>query len=212
MPLERPRTPLPRARPSLALHIVAIIVIVALVVPVTVFSLHRSVLVETAVAAGILLVGQLCYFTTMLYHGVVTDGGVVRWSLKTVQLRDVTDAVSSVGVDLPGIELPDLDGEGILAAIVGVVLGIVAVVVLLVVAVLLVWLGCNVVIVTGTVLAMAVYYIFRRSIRAVLVYRRRCQGNWLRSLAVALRFAAGYTLFLAGLIWLGDWLARNFGI
>jgi len=152
----------------------------------------RSLFVETELTLGVIATGLFLFLTTGLYRGV---------RMRREQLDGSSWSVNTNMADLAGLDWPspdlDLDPEGIVGAIVAVVLAVVVFIVLVVVA----WVLLSFVWGLTLVLAMALFWLFNRALRQVFSHSRQCSGNLPASLGYAALYTTLYTGWLFALVW-----------
>ncbi|MFM2089635.1 MAG: hypothetical protein RLZZ127_124 [Planctomycetota bacterium] len=185
-----------RLPPRLPLRSHAIALLVAAVAAAAVIALlgRAPMAVEAVRAGAVVAAGTWLYLTVMLQAGARVDNGAVRWRWLGVTWGEVKDTAGRLGAD--GIPVPDGD-DGILGAIAMIILTVVVGMLLLILA----WLVANAVALGAGLVAMAVYTVACTGLRAALVHRRRCAGQWGASAAIAAVYAvsagtlAGLALF-----------------
>jgi hypothetical protein len=178
-----------------------------LVTALVVFGgLHRSIIAESAVAAAI--VGGLLwiYLAILLYLGVRPDNGYVRWSRSVKELSQNVDLPTFDDVSLPSAL--DLGGDDLVSIVLGILVAVFIGALAVLAAALLVWVGLNLTAILLIVVFIPIYYVFRRSLRLVLVHSRRCRRNLPRSVGIACAYATGYALFFCAVVSGMDWVVR----
>ncbi len=172
-------------RLPLRTHAVAVLVATVLATVVTALLSDATAPVEALTAGLVVAAGTWIHLTVLLHAGARVDNGVVRWRWGTVPFARVREGLADLG-GVPSV--PSLDGD---ESAIAIVLGIVAALVLIVVLALLAWVLANVAILAVGGVAVLVYAIVCTGLRAALVHRRRCTGQWPASIAVAGFYAVG---------------------
>jgi hypothetical protein len=160
-------------------------------------GLRASAASEALLAGALIFPLAVLYFSVLLYRGVGFDAGVVSWRFTGTSMRSAVDGTGN----LPWPDLAGIDsGEGLLGALFAIVVAVLAALA----AVVLVWLGLNLLEATAIGLGLALYGLFRRSLRVVMANLRRTRGQLLTAIATATWYAGAYTLVLIGVLWLID--------
>jgi hypothetical protein len=203
--MNQPHTTQPGARRTLRqkLHIrqypvwsaksIALLALLALILSaLLVYGLgKKSLFVETELTLAVIAAGLFVFLTVGLYRGVR-----IRKEQLTTEVSVNADFIDMGGLDWPDVGL-DLDPEGIVGAIVSLIVAVVVVILLTLVAwALLTFLWGLVV-----VLAVAVFWVFNRALRQVFAHSRRCRGNLAASLGYAALYTGLYTGWLFALVW-----------
>lgn len=145
-----------------------------------------SLWVKLEVILAALSGAAFLFFFVVLYRGVRFDeqqGYVLGWLHPRTILDQAPAIDSGFGFTEAGAS------EGIAGLLLGLLLDIIASIVLAFAIALLIWLGVKVLITAVAAVFLPLYYLFRRSIRYLVVRGRSCRGQVGRSLA----WAAGYT-------------------
>lgn len=186
---------------SLAGHAVSIMTVTGIAVFGVCLGLHRGVIQETCLTTLALWAVFTVYFWMALYGGFRFDKGLVEWRMPWFSMEDASKIQNIVGIP----DVPDFDIEGVL----GVIVFIFLVVAFTIAMVFLIWIGVNVAIVSFFTLFFAVYSIFRRGLRLVMVNGRRCKGDYLKSLYVSALHSFGYALLFGALVFAIESAARS---
>lgn len=159
--------------------------------------LHLPAGREAALVGGGLFLLAWGYFAILLYRGIGFDAGHVSFRASALALRRVAEHAS----DLP---TPDFSPAGGVDDLAGALLALIAGALAALAAVVLVWLGLNLALATAAGLAALLYWLFRRSLRAVMANLRRTRGQAVAALATGAWYAAGYALVVTGALWAID--------
>lgn len=179
------------------LHAVAAAVVVVAAGAGTCAGLRAAAATEALLAGALIFPLATLYFSVLLYRGVGFDAGVVSWRFTGTSMSSAVDGTGN----LPWPDLGGIDsGEGLLGALFAIVVAVLAALA----AVVLVWLGLNLLEATGIGLGLALYGLFRRSLRVVMANLRRTRGQLLTAITTAIWYAGCYTLVLIGVLWLID--------
>ncbi len=186
-----------RAHWSLATNFVAAIVIIVVSSLIVIVVLKKPLWVELEIAIGIVGLAMFLFYTWILYHGV---------SFRPDET--LTISFSKFNPDVFGYTAdPTLLGDfaaqgfaegGPIGCILGVLFGIVVSVILAVVLAIFLWLFSNVLLTGITILALPLFFIFKRSVFFVIRHAKECQGR----LAMSLRYGASYALAKSFILYL----------
>jgi hypothetical protein len=194
-----------RLKISVKANILGLIVVLLASCITTFLGLHATLLKESAISGAVIFAILQSYFTILLYFGVRPDNGYVAWG-KSIE-KFVTNT------DLPSASLPDLGsmdvGDDLFGIIIGPIITILVTVVLAVFLTLAIWVGLNVIALLGLIIFVPMYYIFRRSLRLVLIHTRTCRGRLGTSALIAIRYAIPYSLLIGLCLWAPDWVLRK---
>lgn len=196
-------------RLSMRFHATAVIAITLVTAGVVTAGLRAGALAEAAITGAAMFAVFQTWFTLLLHHGVRYDSGNVQWSAVLVAYRQARDAVGDA--EAPP-ELPPIDvvgGDDPLSVVLSVLAAIVLAVCWAAVLAVLLWLGLNALLVAALMVAIPLYWLFRRSLRAVAVHIPRTRGDLFRSALTALRYSLPYALALTGIVWAVDALAQR---
>ncbi len=178
----------------------------ALVCSLVALLVRGSVWIELELMLSVLAAIAFLFFFLVLYRGVRFDpqqGYVLGW---VHPRRILSDA--PVG-DAFGVFTEAGAHEGLVGFLLGLVLDLVLSIVLVFAITLLIWLGVNALIAAVAIVFVPLYYLFRRSLRYLVVRGRSCRGKVLQSSA----WAAAYTIvnfgWLYGMLVLGQFLASQ---
>lgn len=191
-------------RLSLFAHAVSLMAVAAIALAAVCLELHKSVLQETVYAMLAVWSVFTIYFFALLYCGIRFDRGLVEgWRREYYSMQDAQSLGNSLA------ESPDLftcgsDLEGCVAGF----LGYIAVLIIVFCAPVLIWLGVNSGVLLFLALFFAIYWVFRRGMRLVMVNVKRCRGNYLKSLGVSALHSLGYALLLGGVVYASEYSFR----
>lgn len=159
--------------------------------------LHLPAGREAALVGGGVFLLAWAYFAVLLYRGIGFDSGHVSFRPALTALRQVADSMG----DLP---VPDLGSAGGIDDLAGALLALLTAALAVLATLVLVWFGLNLAVATATGLAALFYWLFRRSLRAVMANLRRTRGQAVAALATGAWYAAGYALVAGGALWAID--------
>lgn len=144
----------------------------------------RSIWFELELTVGILAVCFFLFLTYVLYHGVAMDQRE-RFEFAFIGPPEVGSGWAEA-LDFPISVADDLAG-----CLGGLVLGLLGVIMLAVLLPILLWIGINLFIATIALLVLPMFFLYRVSLRQIVVRGRGCRGR----LGKSVGFAAVYTLF-----------------
>ena len=177
-------------RLSLFGHVVSLMVITAIALLGVCFELHKSVVQETLYSMLAIWAVFTIYFWAMLYGGIRFDRGLVEgWRREYISMEDAKEFRDGLlqSSDIP-VCIPDSEGCVALA------FGLVLFCLIAVFAPFLIWFGVNAAIISFLAVFLALYWIFRRGLRLVMVNVKRCKGDYLKSLYVSALHSLGYAM------------------
>jgi len=179
------------------------VLMAASIVVVTILVLligERSIFTELEVSLAIISVLLFGLLTCGLYRGV----RVKREELDLPELdwkRDKNRKGAWLdGMDLWGLDVPVVGGEGCAGAIIGLLLGIVLLIVLglfLYFCLPFIWAGV-------AAMIAGCFWVFNRALRVVFAKSRYCQGQLAKSVGYAFAYTLGYTGWLFALLYIGQ--------
>ena len=185
--LRRPRRPKWSARSSFLTGVG----LIALITPLVLLTVHRSIWEELEIVTGALAVVIFGYLSVVLYHGVRfdrADGFSIDWPISSP--GDIVNGVDFVPIGETGV-LAEVGAElGPIGAVIGFILDLFVWMLLAFVVALVIWVGLNVAAALVVAVVVPVFYFYRRSLRFVVVRGRTCRGSWPKSAL----YAAGMTL------------------
>lgn len=161
----------------------------AVIVPIVVFAVHKSVWVEleivTAVLSGLLFV----YFTVILHQGVrftKDRKALIDWPVgRPTSLADYLLIPDTGYFTAAGAEW------GCLGILIGFLLDVAAVIVLVFLISVLLWLGISAI----AAVILFLYWVHTRWLRYLVTTGRHCRGNWAKSLAHGAVTSLRFTLW-----------------
>lgn len=162
----------------------------AIVSAIVTLTLKKSIWVELEIVLACLSLCLFGFVFAVLYWGVVFDRNEsldVRW--RGGEFGRWLDSVGDVG-------RLDLGGEDPLSCLLGLLLGLVLSVVLSFLIAAILWLGFGAMMTAVAVIALPLFFVFRRILRGAVVQGRRCRGRAGAAAASALAATA------ANMIWL----------
>jgi hypothetical protein len=127
------------------------------------------------------------YYFTMLYRGVRYDNGYVQWKWGGLTINDMLTGIKEHGFDvgLPDFSMIDI-GDNIFGVLIAFILSVLISIIVGIIAVVLIWVGINVV---GFGIFMAwipLYAMARFGIRIALANVRKTKGSFSASFPYAL--------------------------
>jgi hypothetical protein len=143
------------------------------------------------------------YYFVMLYRGVRYDNGYVQWKWGGLTINDMLTGIKEHGFDigLPDFSIIDF-GDNILGILVAFVVSILISIIVGIIAVVLIWVGINVV-TFGLLLAwIPLYALARYGIRIALANVRKTKGSFIASFPYAFinSFVAGIAAFTSNYV------------
>jgi Ca2+/Na+ antiporter len=145
---------------------------------------RRSIWFELELAVGILAVCFFLFLTYVLYHGVSMDRRE-RFEFAFIAPPEV----GSAWVEF--LEAPLSAADDLAGCLGGWVVGLLLALLLALFLPVLLWIGVNLFIATVALLVLPMFFLYRASLRQIVVRGRGCRGR----LGKSVRFAAVYTLF-----------------
>jgi len=212
-PLVQPRgigQYLRRKRPkwSLVTSFLAAIAILAIVIPVVLVFLEKSLWVRLELITVILSFFMFVFLFVVLYRGVrFAKGERYKIEWRSINPENLLDASSAF--DVGGLLTEALADAGPIGCLLGFLLDLVVSFFLSTIIACLFWLGLNLADAAITALFLPLFLLFRRSLRLVVARGRLCRGDVKKSFL----YAFGYTAF--GSIWLylifvvAHWIIRT---
>lgn len=164
----------------------ALIIVVIAATSVIVF-MHKAVWVELETLAAVIGILMTLFYSYILYHGVkFLDGETIALTRAIGNPFDFADG----GGDLFGHFTAAGASEGIAGLLLGLLLDIIVCLVLAFLLSILFWLGVNLVVAGVVVVAIPLFYIFKRSLSFVLRHVDECKGDFWKSC----RYGFGYAI------------------
>ena len=140
------------------------------------------------------------YYLFMLYWGVRYDNGFVQWKWGGLSINDMLTGIKEHGFD---IGLPDFSvidfGDNIFGVLIALVSSVIISLIVGVIAVVLIWVGLNVVGFTVFLAWIPLYAMARYGIRIALANVRMTKGSFSASFPFAFinAFVAGIAVYLS---------------
>jgi hypothetical protein len=191
-------------RISLKSWFIATLVLVAVAAAITLCVMKRPLWIELEAVAAIVSVLIFVALTAALYTGARVQS---RESFEAPSRRDLPEALNLVPIADP---ISALAAGGDLAAAGGCLEGCMGAGLILlggVALILLVGILLYAGVFAGAVLLAALFYLFHRGLRVVLVHGKRCRGHLLASIAYGLAYAALGTGWFYSVIYFGHLFA-----
>jgi hypothetical protein len=198
-----------RPRWSLKSSFYTAVGIVALVTPLVLLTIGKSIWTELEILTLVISALMFIYLTAVLYLGVrfnKNERFAIEWPKGDP--ADIFDASLYFPGDTGGF-FTGLGAEaGILGAIIGFILDVVATLILAYAISLLLWIGFNGVAVLVPAVGLPLFFFYRRALRAIVLKGRRCQGKPGRSMLHALKSTLGYAVWFYGIFMLAHHIQR----
>lgn len=179
---------------------------VILLVPlIMMFALKKSLWIELEIILGVLSLFMFAYFFLLLYHGIRfdrNDASLLDWRPSFPDLAD-----SSSYVDTGGTFTAGGAEAGPLGLVIGFLLDLLVSILLTLVLAVVLWLGLNVLVTVVVVLGTPLFFLFRWSVRYIVVKGRSCHGEFSRACWFALRATVSNTLWLYAIVLGAHYLA-----
>src|SRR3989339_425992 len=190
--------------------------LIAVITPLVMLTVKKSIWVELEIVTGILTVLMFVYMSVILHQGVRFDKKerfAIDWhkgQKPTISdAFDITSRLSPVDLDFPftqaGAE------EGIVGAIIGVILDVVISFLLIAIICFVVWFGANFLLEGIFIVTLPLFYFHRRSLRYLVAKGRACKGNWAKSLIHAFTSSVLYTAWFYLIVYTANHISRAMG-
>lgn len=177
--------------------------IVAVVTPLVLLTVRKSIWTELEVLTGIVSAIMFAYLTVILFLGVRFDRNE-RFTIAWPKGKP-TDFALAPG-DFCGW-FTQLGAEaGILGVIVGMLLDIVATFVIVFAVSFLLWIGFNGILAVILAVCLPLFFFYRRVLRSIVTKGRRCRGNIRASLFQSFKSTLGYAVWFYGIFLLAQYV------
>lgn len=201
---------LPRiAKLSTTFHLACLAILIILSMLAVGFHLHKSIYEESITAVFFIFTFLFLYFFLILYFGLRYDTGISERELYTNAHNNFSKSFNIETAEFPNIEIPHLGGDDIVSAFFAALYFILFSILFLAALFLLAWIGLNVMLFAFISAFIPIYYIFRISLRIILIKGIRCKGKLLKSILVASKYALLYSFALGGCMFLCEFMCRK---
>ncbi len=155
--------------------------ILAIVVPLVLTFVQKSIWVRLELITAILSLFMFIFLFLVLFYGVRFDKNE-RYRFNWFRKRPVEllDTVSTF--DTGGLFTEGLSEGGLLGCLLGLLIDLVMSFLILFLIAIPLWLGFNILEAAIGAIAIPLFFLFRRSIRYIVVRGRSCRGNVTKSL------------------------------
>ena len=200
-----------RPRWSLKSSFITALGIIAIITPLILLTVKKSIWTELEIVTGIISVIIFCYLSMVLYLGVRFDKKerfVIEWPQGN--LNSLMDATSLIPDDISGV-FTDMGSEaGIPGMIIGFILDVIVSIVLVFLISLLFWLGFNGILAVIIAVCLPLFYFYRRVLRSIILRGRNCRANPRLSMIHSIKYTLGYSLWFYG-VFCGARLIQQWG-
>ena len=200
-----------RPRWGLKSSFITAIGIVAIITPLILLTVKKSIWTELEIVTGIISVIIFCYLSVVLYLGVRFDKKerfVIEWPQGN--MNSLVDATSIITDGIPGIFTDMGSDAGIAGIVIGIILDVVVSIVLAFLISLLFWLGFNGILAVIIAVCLPLFYFYRRVLRSIILRGRNCRGNPKLSMILSIKYTLGYSLWFYG-VFCGASLIQQWG-
>jgi hypothetical protein len=190
-----------RPRWSLKTSFLAALGILSLTIPLILLTVDNSIWTRLELIATIVSFFIFAFLFLVLYQGVRFDKNE-RYELQWVKRPEgFLDSISEMQFGTFSHSADDLAGF-----LIGIILDVIITIMLGIVIALLFWLGINLIVGAITAVTIPLYFLFRRSIRYIVVRGRMCRGQIGKSLWYALRYTVINTIWFYMILFIGQYL------
>lgn len=182
--------------------IISLIVMILTILGIWTFGIgqNRSLFQNSILSTSILSVAFFLFLLINLHRGVTLKDNLGNISDK---FRNKIPEFSDV--NFSGDSIPDVDGDGIGAIIVG----IIAWVLLSIIIVFLLWILGTILWIAILIFASMLYWIFYRALRFAFKHSDECRGNLLLSSGYALLYTILYNSWIFGILYASNYLMNT---
>jgi len=174
--------------------IVSLLVMAMTILAIWLFGLgqHRTLFENSILSTTILSIAFFLFLTIGLYNGVKLkdDLGKITDKINKNNMSDIS------GLDLPGGDIPDVDGD----EIGGIIVGILAWILVSVVLIFLIWFFGAILWTLVLVFAAMLYWIFFRALRLAFKNSNKCKNDLLKSIYYSVAYTILYNFWIYGII------------
>lgn len=180
--------------------------LVAILTPLVLLTVHRSIWQELEIVTGVLALVMFVYLAVVLHQGVRFDkaeGFVVDWPQGGPR-----DFVEWAPTEFGGFFTEAGAEGGLVGLVVGFLLDLLASLLLAVVISVVIWLGVNAAVAVILAVFLPVFYFYRRSLRYIVARGRTCRGRWGRAAAFAAAATLLYTVWFYLIFYAAECVTR----
>jgi hypothetical protein len=176
--------------------------ILSLTIPLILLTVDNSIWARLELITAIISIFIFAFLFLVLYQGVRFDKNEryeLQWVKRPEKFLDSTSEMEFGGVF-------SQSADDLVGFLIGIILDALIAIVLGIVIALLFWLGVNLIMGAITAVTIPLYFLFRRSIRYIVVRGRMCRGKIGKSLWYALRYTVINTIWFYMILFIGQYL------